>query len=98
VKRIFANSAKFRRRVIVTIIAVAGAALAGEAQPAASVAEAPAVSGAVASARDDTEDSRNGKSEVGIRGHGFIADNGAFTTIDAPGAGLFTVAFGIDDR
>ena len=40
-------------------------------------------------------DSRKGKNDAGIRGHGFVADNGVFTTIDAPGAGLFTVVFGI---
>ena len=40
---------------------------------------------------------RKGDNDV-IRGHGFVSDNGVFTTIDAPGAGLFTVAFGIDDR
>ena len=41
---------------------------------------------------------RKGGRDVGLRGHGFVADNGVFTTIDAPGAGLYTVAFGIDDR
>ena len=49
---------------------------------------------------DDNAVSRKGKNnnDVGIRGHGFVANKGVFTTIDAPGAGLYTVAFGIDDR
>jgi hypothetical protein len=32
-----------------------------------------------------------------VRGHGFVLDNGEFNTIDAPGAGLFTITFGVDD-
>jgi uncharacterized membrane protein len=32
------------------------------------------------------------------RRHGFVSDNGVFTTIDAPRAGLDTVALVIDDR
>jgi hypothetical protein len=40
---------------------------------------------------------RKGKTAVGIRGHGFVADHGVFTTIDAPDAGPYTVAFGIDE-
>jgi uncharacterized membrane protein len=49
---------------------------------------------------DDNAVSRKGKNnnDVGIRGHGFVANKGVFTTIDAPGAGLYTVAFGVDDR
>ena len=39
---------------------------------------------------------RRGGKDV-VRGHGFVADNNVFTTIDAPGAGLFTIAFGIDE-
>jgi uncharacterized membrane protein len=35
--------------------------------------------------------------DVGLRGHGFVASNGVFTTIDAPGASVFTIAFGIDE-
>ena len=42
-------------------------------------------------------DSHKGKNDTGIRGHGFVADSGVFTTIDAPGAGLFTGVFGIDE-
>ena len=40
----------------------------------------------------------NDDRDVGLKGHGFVASNGVFTTIDAPDAGLYTVAFGIDDR
>jgi hypothetical protein len=32
-----------------------------------------------------------------LRGHGFVAKNGVFTTTDAPGAGAFTVVFGVDE-
>jgi probable HAF family extracellular repeat protein len=35
-------------------------------------------------------------SGLGLRGHGFVRNNGVFTTIDAPNASYFTVAFGID--
>jgi hypothetical protein len=35
---------------------------------------------------------RPGHDEIGIKGHGFVRDNNVFTTIDAPGAGLYTVA------
>jgi hypothetical protein len=38
--------------------------------------------------------SRQGQSDVGLRGHGFVADNGDLATIDAPDAVFFTVAFG----
>jgi probable HAF family extracellular repeat protein len=34
----------------------------------------------------------------GLRGHGFARINGAFTTINAPNATSFTLAFGIDDN
>jgi probable HAF family extracellular repeat protein len=34
--------------------------------------------------------------DLGRRAHGFVRNNGVFTTIDAPGAEFFTVAFGID--
>jgi uncharacterized membrane protein len=67
-------------------------------QPTASPAGAPTASGAGASADGEMTASRKGKSNVGIRGYGFVLDNDVFTTIDAPGAGAFTVAFGIDDR
>ena len=43
-------------------------------------------------------DSRKDKNDVGIRGHGFVRDGDVFTTIDAPGAGLYTIAFGIDEQ
>jgi uncharacterized membrane protein len=65
------------------------------AQPTTSSAAAPVAS--QAAARGHMMDSRKGKNDAGIRGHGFVADNGVFTTIDAPGAGLFTVVFGIDE-
>jgi probable HAF family extracellular repeat protein len=66
-------------------------------QPTAAPAEAPTAS--AAAARGHLMASRQGSSDVGLRGHGFVRDsNGVFTTIDAPGAGSFTVAFGIDSR
>jgi hypothetical protein len=34
----------------------------------------------------------------GTRRHGFVSDNGIFTAIDAPGAGLRTVAFGTNNH
>ena len=34
---------------------------------------------------------------LSIEGHGFVADNGMFTTIDAPRPDFFTVVFGLDD-
>ncbi len=37
-------------------------------------------------------------SDLGLRGHGFVRNNGVFTKIDAPGASYFTVAFGIDEN
>ncbi|MFL5267126.1 MAG: hypothetical protein ACJ8AH_11115 [Stellaceae bacterium] len=40
----------------------------------------------------------NGNTDVGVRGHGFMAEGGVFTIVDAPGAGAFTAVFGIDDR
>lgn len=41
---------------------------------------------------------RNGKRPVGLAGHGFVRDaSGAFTTIEAPRAGAFTVVFHVDD-
>jgi probable HAF family extracellular repeat protein len=39
----------------------------------------------------------NDDRDVGLKGRGFVANNGVFTTIDAPDAGLYTVAFGIDE-
>jgi probable HAF family extracellular repeat protein len=66
------------------------------AQPTATAAEAPAAPGAAA-AQGHLMASK-GKNDVGLRGHGFVRDNGVFTTIDAPGARSFTVAFGVDNR
>jgi uncharacterized membrane protein len=84
---------------VFTALAVTGSLPAGAAgQPTASTVEAPAAARAAAAARGHLMASRKGSSDVGIRGHGFVASNGVFTTIDAPGAGLYTVAFGIDDR
>jgi probable HAF family extracellular repeat protein len=80
-------------------LAVTGALPMGaSAQPTVSTTEAPAGSGTAASARGHMMASRKGKNDVGIRGHGFVRDNGVFTTIDAPGARSFTVAFGVDNR
>jgi probable HAF family extracellular repeat protein len=56
----------------------------------------PAASEAVASADGEMAASRKGKRDGGIRGHGFVRDGDVFTTIDAPGAGSFTVVFGIN--
>jgi hypothetical protein len=42
-------------------------------------------------------DRKSGR-DVDLRGHGFVQDNSDFITIDAQGAGLYTVAVGIDDR
>jgi hypothetical protein len=50
-----------------------------------------------ASIRDDVGAFGKDRNNVGIRGHGFVRDNGRFTTIDVPGARAFTVIFGIDD-
>jgi hypothetical protein len=56
----------------------------------AAAAEAPAASTPIGAAGR-----RKGGS--GLLGHGFVAANGTFTTIDARGAGAFTVVFGIDE-
>ena len=95
---IFANSARFHRRVIAAIVvaviftafAVTGSATRAAEQPTASPAEG--------SARADKMASRKNKNDIGIQGHGFVASNGVFTTIDAPDAGFYTVVFGIDER
>ena len=84
---------------VFTALAVTGSLPAGAAgQPTASTVEAPAAARAAAAARGHLMASRTGGSDVGLRGHGFVADNGVFTTIDAPGASSFTVALGIDNR
>jgi probable HAF family extracellular repeat protein len=77
--------------IVFTALALTGTTLAGQAMP-------PTAAGAAASASGERTASRKNKSDVGIRGHGFVADNNVFTTIDAPGARSFTVAFGIDNR
>jgi uncharacterized membrane protein len=61
-------------------------------------AEQPTASPAEASARTNKAASRKNKNEVGLSGHGFVRDGDVFTTIDAPGAGAFTVVFGIDEN
>jgi uncharacterized membrane protein len=84
---------------VFTALAVTGSLSAGAAgQPTASTVEAPAAAPAAAAARGHLMASPKGSSDVGIRGHGFVAENGVFTTIDAPGAGAFTVVFGIDEN
>jgi probable HAF family extracellular repeat protein len=41
---------------------------------------------------------RKANTDLGVRGHGFMAKDGVLTTVDAPGVGAFTAIFGIDDR
>jgi hypothetical protein len=80
-----------------TVLVVTGA-LPAAGQPTAAPNEAPTTSGLDA-ARGHFKASRKGSSGVGDRGHGFVRDeHGAFTTVDAPGAGRFTAVFGIDDQ
>jgi probable HAF family extracellular repeat protein len=60
-----------------------------------------AASVAVASRESGSVEQRNRQSivssDLGSRGHGFVRNNnGGFTTIDAPDAEFFTLAFGID--
>jgi probable HAF family extracellular repeat protein len=40
---------------------------------------------------------RKDDKDAGLRGNGFVSENGAFTTIDAPRAEAFTIVFGIDE-
>jgi uncharacterized membrane protein len=96
---ISANGTKFRGRVMAAIVAtVIFTTLAlASAVPAWAASEARAASKDADSAPDQSVASRKNKNDVVIRGHGFVASNGVFTTIDAPGAGLYTVVFGIDD-
>ena len=82
--------------LIFTVLAVASTVPAWAAQPTASAAESAVASGASADGKMTT--SRKNKNDIGLRGHGFVAEDGVFTTIDAPGAGLYTGVFGIDDR
>jgi probable HAF family extracellular repeat protein len=84
------------KAAIATAVVVTALTLAGS-MPAWAV-EQPTASPAEASARTDKAASRKNKNEVGVRGHGFVRDGDVFTTIDAPGAGAFTVVFGIDEN
>jgi hypothetical protein len=94
-----------RRRLAIVASAVMFTALAltsavppkAAVQQTAPAVEPSAASGAAASAGGEMTASRKGKRNVGLRGHGFVAKNGVFTTTDAPGAGAFTVVFGIDE-
>jgi uncharacterized membrane protein len=78
--------------VIFTALALASAV------PAWPASEAPAASTAPDLAPDQSTASRKGQNDVGIRAHGFVANNSVFATIDAPRAEAFTAVFGIDDR
>jgi hypothetical protein len=100
-KIMFANSTKFCRRgiaavvaaVVCTALTVASAVPAWAAgPPTADTAEAPAAPGASATLGQSMA-SRKPGSTVGIRGHGFVQDaDGTRTTIDVPGATVFTIA------
>src|SRR4029450_9763107 len=68
---------RFRRRLTADVLASTMPAWAA-AQPTTSSAAAPVAS--QAAARGHMMDSRKGKNDAGIRGHGFVADNGVFTT------------------
>jgi probable HAF family extracellular repeat protein len=108
---IFANSKRFRStfalrasadkrlsRAAIAAAAIFTAFVVASAVPAwAASSKAPAASTAADSAPDQSAASRKNKNDVGIRGHGFVRDGDVFSTIDAPGAGLYTVAFGIDE-
>jgi uncharacterized membrane protein len=95
---ILGNKKGFRRYVKAAIAAtVIFSALAlASAVPAWPASEAPAASKPAALAGDDIAPSRKNKNDVGLRGHGFTASNGVFTTIDVPGATSFTIVFGIN--
>jgi uncharacterized membrane protein len=95
---IFANSARFHRRVIAAIVVAVIFTAFAVTGSTAWAAEQPTASPAEASARADEMAPRKNKNDIGIQGHGFVASNGVFTTIDAPDAGFYTVVFGIDDR
>jgi hypothetical protein len=96
---ILANSKRFRRCAKSTIAAIVifMALAVASAMPAWLASEAPAASTAADSAPDRRAASRKNKNDVGITGHGFVADNNVFTTIDAPDADFYTVVFGIDE-
>jgi hypothetical protein len=85
---------------IFTVLAVASLVPAWAAeQPTVSALKAPPPSsGYAAAARADKMASRQENNDVGIRGHGFVASNGVFTTIDHPDASSKTLLFGINNR
>jgi hypothetical protein len=60
--------------------------------------ETPTAPEAFASAGGEIAASRKNKNDVGIRGHGFVASNGVFTTIGAPDAAVETAPSGLDSR
>jgi hypothetical protein len=81
-----------RRGGIVAMVLGVGAALAvAIAVPATARSEIPSASATAASVLDSIMPSHQ---HVGLRAHGFVADNGNFTTIDAPRATTFTIAWG----
>jgi len=74
---------------VFTVLALASTTPAwAAAQPTTSAAEAPGHMLA----------SRKGKSDAGIRGHGFVADHGVFTTIDVSGGFPDSLIFDINNR
>ena len=76
--------------VVFTLLAVASSLPAG-------AAAQPTPSPAEASARADKMAARKNKNDIGIQGHGFVADNGVFTTIDFSGA-VRTQPYGINNQ
>jgi hypothetical protein len=86
---------------IFTVLAVASLvpAWAAEQPTVSTLKTPPPSSGYAAAARADRMATRKGKNnDVGIRGHGFVTDNGVFTTIDHPDASSKTLLFGINNR
>jgi probable HAF family extracellular repeat protein len=98
-KMISANVTMFHRRAIAAIVAavIFTAIAVASAAPAWTASEVPA-SKAAPSGSDRSAASHKNGNDVGLRGHGFVADNGRFTTIDARRAGAFTVVVGRDER
>ena len=85
----------------VVAAAVAAAALAvASAAPRSAVAQSAAAQSEIpsASASSVLDPVMPSHQHVGLRGHGFVGNNGNFTTIDAPRAGAYTVVFGINDN
>jgi uncharacterized membrane protein len=81
--------------VVITALAIATVApRSAAAQSAAPSAEIPSASATAASVLGHVVPLHL---NVGLRAHGFVADNGVFTTIDAPRAGLYTLVFGTGD-